>query len=105
MSSVNMNEIFEQLNREIITKSLLHEEGEFVYSQELLTFISVNLNDKDKKACLHLNKDEMVELMSCLPESVMKARTFIPEMLQILCNIEPNAGDFSSVQGGHKGVD
>ena len=86
MSSINMNNVYEQLNREIILKSLLHKEGEFVFSQEILNFISEKMNEDDKKACLHLNKGDITELMTCPPDSVMKARTFLPEMMSILCN-------------------
>ena len=81
-----MEFIFEQVNHEIITKSLLFEEGEFVYSQPILDYIGQNMDDKAKKACLHLNKGEMVELMSCPPPSVMKAKTNIAKMMEILCN-------------------
>ena len=35
----------------------------------------------------------------------MKARISIAEMMRILCNIEPNAGDHSEGQSGHQGVD
>ena len=82
-----MEFIFEQVNCEIITKSLLFEEGEFVYSQPILDYIGQNMDDKAKKACLHLNKVEVAELMACSSEAVMKAQVFIPEMLNILCNI------------------
>ena len=81
-----MNKIFKQLNCEIILKSFLHEEGEFVFSQEILNFIFEKMNEDDKKACLHLNKGDITELMTCPPDSVMKAHSFLPEMMAILCN-------------------
>ena len=39
MSSTPLNNIFKQVNREIINKSLTHEEGELIYSQEILDYI------------------------------------------------------------------
>ena len=87
--SKNMNNIFEQVNREIITKSLVFEEGEFLYLQPILDYIGQNMDDETKKACIHLNKGEVAELMTCSPEPVMKARVFILEMLNILCNTPP----------------
>ena len=81
-----MDQIYKQLNCEIINKSLFHEEGEYVYSQEVLTFISEKMNEEDKRACLFLNRGEITELMQCPPDSVMKAKAFLPEMMLILRN-------------------
>ena len=86
MSNLRYNEIYKQLNREIVTKSLSHEEGKFVYSQELLDYIAANMNAEDKRACKHLNLGQMPELLACSPDSVMKARTLLAEMMRILCN-------------------
>ena len=86
MSTLKYSKMFEQLYQEIISKSLSHEEGKFVYSQELLDYISANMNTKDKKACKHMNLGQMSELMSCSPDSVMKVKTSIAEMMRILCN-------------------
>ena len=57
-----------------------------IYSQEVLTFISEKMNKDNKKACLFLNPGEITELMKCPPDSVMKAKAFLPEMIAILCN-------------------
>ena len=81
-----MNDIFEQVNCEIITKLLLFEEGEFIFSQPLLDYIGQNMDDETKKAFLHLNQGEIADLMICSPEAVMKARVFIPEMMNLLYN-------------------
>ena len=78
--------MFEQLNQKIISKSLSHEEGKFVYSQELLDYISANIDTENKKACKHMNLGQMSELMSCSPDSVIKAKMSLAEMMRIFCN-------------------
>ena len=77
MSNLTYNEVYEQLNREIIIKSLSHEEGKFVYSQELLDYISANLNAEDKRSCKHLNLGQMPKLLACSLDSVIKARMLV----------------------------
>ena len=100
MSSTPLNDIYERVNREIINKSLAHEEGELIYSQEILDYIGRNMSADDKKACLHLNKGKMVKLMSCPPPSIMKAKTDIAKMMEILRNIGAQHGGHFGEQGG-----
>ena len=90
MSSISMSKVYKQLNCEITLKFLLHEEGEYVYSQEVLTFISEKISEDNKKACLFLNKGDITGLMTCPPDSVMKVKAFLPEMMVILCNKNKN---------------
>ena len=81
-----LNKVFDKVNHEIIIKSLAHKEGEIVFSQDVLDYIGQNMSTDNKKACLHLIKNEVTELMTCPPTSVMKVNMYITKMMDILCN-------------------
>ena len=86
MSSLNLNKIFDKVNQEIILKSLIHEEGEIAFSQDVLDYIVQNMSNDDKKACMHLIKNELTELIACPPTSVLKAKLHISKMMELLRN-------------------
>ena len=52
----NFNNIVEEVNRDIINNSLVHQEGEPILSIDVHQNIQESLTDEDKLACLYYNR-------------------------------------------------
>ena len=55
----------------------------------------------NKKACIHLMKNKLTELMACPLTSVVKANLHINKMMYILCNIGAQHGEQFGKQKTH----
>ena len=79
-----LNDIIENINHNIITKSLEFKDGEEIYSQTFQNYIKTFLIKENVLTCTFLNYGIINELLQISPQSVMIARRAIVEMMHVL---------------------
>ena len=93
ITNKTLKDIIENINCNIISKTLKHEDSKEIYSQDLQNYIETFLTEENILACTFLNCGMVNKLLQLFLQSVMIAKRAIVEMMHILNpNIEPNVG-------------
>ena len=86
-----MEQISEKLNISILDRVLRGDASSMLMvSPMVLTYVETILNKEAKLAARLYLLNNIEEMMAMLAKSVKLAQKTIPDLFQLLCNIEPN---------------